>query len=429
MRELDAARDRARAARALIRDEDDKAKGRQRKSDISRVRDRAVSTANPEHKPGQRSPAREESQPPESPTASRRKRRKADLARVFREFDLDGNGVLEKRELMQLGKARRAAGHRPVSWTEELSKMLDKMDLDKNGVVDEQEFISYFAEALPMDETSYAVEVAVLMDTATACRRAKVSARRSQRGDEPLESSHTSSRSPPPAPTTPPPATQPDDRSSSPLSRRRWDPPPTTAPAPAPAAPTPTAAPPPVPGSTINARKQRRLEELRKVFLEFDMDRSGYIEAAELLRLGQARREMGHREGTWTEEENRALVTRMDTDGDGKIDQDEFMTFFEAELPRDEELFMSTVSQFAAVARQCRAKTRSDGMYKRYEQMQRESATPPSRSSPPKRVEAPAISFHELKDANDQIKRLKKQVADLERERKQDGPLRMKRSA
>ena len=55
------------------------------------------------------------------------------------------------------------------------------------------------------------------------------------------------------------------------------------------------------------------------VFKEFDWTEDGRIESSELFALGTARRTTGQKKGVWTEEQNRRLVAKIDTDGDGKL--------------------------------------------------------------------------------------------------------------
>ena len=43
---------------------------------------------------------------------------------MFKEFDLDGGGVIEANELMQIGKTRRNLGHKTDTWTEEKNSNL-----------------------------------------------------------------------------------------------------------------------------------------------------------------------------------------------------------------------------------------------------------------------------------------------------------------
>ena len=100
--------------------------------------------------------------------------------------------------------------------------------------------------------------------------------------------------------------------------------------------------------------KQLRVMKLLEVFNEFDLDRSGHIEAAELLELGKARQTLGQKSREWTEEKNARLVNKMDTNSDGKIAGCEFAEYFEGALPQQEDEFEATVVDFMAVARACR---------------------------------------------------------------------------
>jgi len=93
-----------------------------------------------------------------------------------------------------------------------------------------------------------------------------------------------------------------------------------------------------------------RREILRQVFGAFDIDNNGFITDNELLLLGKARRELGQKQGEWTTEMNRTLMTRIDTDGDGRIKEIEFTRFFDDFLPRNSVDFERNVAQFFKVA-------------------------------------------------------------------------------
>ena len=55
--------------------------------------------------------------------------RKAELAKVFGTFDMDGSGTVEAKELMVLGTARQTLGHKKRVWTEERNaRMIANMD-------------------------------------------------------------------------------------------------------------------------------------------------------------------------------------------------------------------------------------------------------------------------------------------------------------
>eukprot|EP00658_Telonema_sp_P-2_P078245 TRINITY_DN7287_c0_g1_i6.p1 TRINITY_DN7287_c0_g1~~TRINITY_DN7287_c0_g1_i6.p1 ORF type:complete len:465 (-),score=192.02 TRINITY_DN7287_c0_g1_i6:334-1728(-) len=106
-----------------------------------------------------------------------------------------------------------------------------------------------------------------------------------------------------------------------------------------------------------DAEKHRRQEALLKVFKEMDDDDSGYVEAAELLLLGQARRKLGHKQGEWTVEKNDKMVAKMDKNGDGHISAEEFAAHFETILPRGTKEFDWVIQQFMQVAGHCSSKT------------------------------------------------------------------------
>ena len=93
-----------------------------------------------------------------------------------------------------------------------------------------------------------------------------------------------------------------------------------------------------------------RQEMLRSVHQAMDVDNSGYIEAAELMLLGQARRELGHKSGKWTAEMNRRLVSKLDTSHGGRIESVEFCGYFDRTLPESKSQFEAIIEQFTAAA-------------------------------------------------------------------------------
>ena len=97
-----------------------------------------------------------------------------------------------------------------------------------------------------------------------------------------------------------------------------------------------------------------RLEQLVDVFNIFDLDASGYIEAHELQQLGEARRSLGQKSGSWTAKRNAKLVNKLDKNGDQKIRASEFSQYFENTLPKDKALFDVAMIQFTDVAKACR---------------------------------------------------------------------------
>ena len=97
--------------------------------------------------------------------------------------------------------------------------------------------------------------------------------------------------------------------------------------------------------------KQWRVLQLQKVFGQFDRDGSGFIEAAELLALGQARRELGQKQQAWTPQRNSNLMRTM-CNGEqvDKVPMEQFVRHFEAEMPHDREAFLRQIDQFERVS-------------------------------------------------------------------------------
>ena len=102
----------------------------------------------------------------------------------------------------------------------------------------------------------------------------------------------------------------------------------------------------------VDVYANRREKLLQEVHRAFDCDQSGHIEAPEMLLLGKMRRKLGHKQGEWTQEMNDRLVTKMDSGGDGKIAEGEFVAHFDKTLPSDMIEFETIVAQFMEVARQ-----------------------------------------------------------------------------
>jgi len=101
---------------------------------------------------------------------------------------------------------------------------------------------------------------------------------------------------------------------------------------------------------------------LSLVFKEFDHDDNGNISSTELLKLGQARRSTGQKAGVWTDEQNRNLIAKMDANGDGVIDQSEFVRHFSSSLPKETQGFQTIVQQFMDIARHVRYNEHSDSV-------------------------------------------------------------------
>ena len=66
--------------------------------------------------------------------------------------------------------------------------------------------------------------------------------------------------------------------------------------------------------------------------------------------LGTMRRTLGHKTDAWTDEKNSRLISRLDENGDGMIQEDEFVQGFCAKLPYDRPAFEQTIMAFLEVA-------------------------------------------------------------------------------
>lgn len=89
---------------------------------------------------------------------------------------------------------------------------------------------------------------------------------------------------------------------------------------------------------------------LEIVFEEFDGDRSGSVDATELMSVGKARREGGHKDVPWTEKKTQDLLEKMDRDNDGKVSKSEFVAHFSAALPAERDEFDKIMREFLFTA-------------------------------------------------------------------------------
>ena len=103
--------------------------------------------------------------------------------------------------------------------------------------------------------------------------------------------------------------------------------------------------------------EERRKKSLVKVFRAFDIYQRGQIGSRELKAIGSARRIAGHKgdyAGEWTESKNLMLMRRIDTNGDGKITEEEFVSYFTESLPSDMREFEVTIAQLIEAAKSCK---------------------------------------------------------------------------
>ncbi len=96
-----------------------------------------------------------------------------------------------------------------------------------------------------------------------------------------------------------------------------------------------------------------RHAKLREVFCEFDLDGSHVVDFKELLMLGKVRRELGHKAGEWTDENNATLLAAIGADQKGDVTMDMFVTYFDSILPSTPDVFEISVQEFVACAREC----------------------------------------------------------------------------
>ena len=82
----------------------------------------------------------------------------------------------------------------------------------------------------------------------------------------------------------------------------------------------------------------------------FDLDGSGCIEPIELMQLAQVRRELGQQTDIWTEEHNRIMLRKLDTDEDGLVSCLEFVEHFDRSVCRS--MIVTQVVTFCHV-KQC----------------------------------------------------------------------------
>lgn len=236
--------------------------------------------------------------------------RERELRSIFRLFDLDKSGTVERSELMVLGKRRQELGQKARMWTEAKNqKMMNDMDTDADGLVSESEFVRYFMTIL------HGMADRLFMKTINEFKEL-VRCGKSQ-------------------------AAVVMDRS--------------------------------ITTSTTFSSFVERPRELKKVFRAFDMDKSGKLESKQLLILGKRRQELGQKTEAlriWTEEKNLEMIRRMDKDNDGVVDTAEFVSYFLTGLADvTDRCFMKTMYEFMALitsyarkSKRTKAKTDVSGM-------------------------------------------------------------------
>ena len=102
-----------------------------------------------------------------------------------------------------------------------------------------------------------------------------------------------------------------------------------------------------------------RKQMLRDVHCAMDHDKTGSLNREQLLKLGRARRQLGHKGGVWTQQRNLQLLERLDFSGNGLVEADEFVEYFNCSLSRNSDEFVKVIQEFmeAAATAQCSLKS------------------------------------------------------------------------
>ena len=105
---------------------------------------------------------------------------------------------------------------------------------------------------------------------------------------------------------------------------------------------------------------------MQSVYKVFDLDGSGEVGFDELFVLGQARRELGQKEGVWTAEKNERVMELIGRDATGDVPMGNFSAFFEECLPIDEKEFEARPdAQQPLLRRICSASSPCHGAHRR----------------------------------------------------------------
>ena len=86
---------------------------------------------------------------PPSKSSAQSETRTRKLKDIFYMFDLNGSGKIDRRELAELTKARRALGQKAGEWTQEQNqKLLSAIERNVDGTISAKEFIEYFSSSI-----------------------------------------------------------------------------------------------------------------------------------------------------------------------------------------------------------------------------------------------------------------------------------------
>ena len=103
---------------------------------------------------------------------SARGTRDAALVKVFKAFDINGSGHIDKWELHALGHARQSLGHKDRQWnSQKNTALLNKMDINKDGKIVREEFVHFFESALPRPKAEFDEIIGEFMLAADHCHK------------------------------------------------------------------------------------------------------------------------------------------------------------------------------------------------------------------------------------------------------------------
>jgi len=105
----------------------------------------------------------------------------------------------------------------------------------------------------------------------------------------------------------------------------------------------------------VKPKELTRRDKLAIVFDEMDLDATRQIHWHELHDLASTRRALGHVDGKWSDKKNSWLFARIDQNQDGKIDQREFVDYYDKTLPHGEQ-FERIIESFKIVGRTIKAR-------------------------------------------------------------------------
>jgi len=243
--------------------------------------------------------------------------RKDGLARVFREFDIDGSGEVSSEELFKLGTARRSTGQKSGTWSESANaRLVRKMDKDGDGAISQDEFVTHFEEILPRERFQFDEVIEQFMVVAKAAKREK------RMGGRDLDVKKTPSYDTPPK----------REMASRTPGSRGYD------------------SPWPKGGLADPMMEVRRRQTcLQIVFKMLDKEEQGKVPASALMALGKAipqspRGSPSKRD--WSNEKNTALVKTL---GSGLISQTKFVTNFNEALSDSSNKFDATIEMFMSI--------------------------------------------------------------------------------